>query len=261
MDSAESAEIKPDVAKTQEVVTPDEQLQADESFIEKGELKGKTADELEEIYQNWNKAYTAKRQKETAEIKAMREELDRLKANPAPVQTQTVEDKADEAKRQVDLGNMSTEYMKTLFAEQARQVAREEYESITNEKQESSLAESALETFNKADPRFDETSPNYDEDMRTDVQRELADLLDDHLAQSGSYKGFDTATVVKQIIARRDAKADEIIKKRTQESTQAAKMRDAKLRKSETRGTTSNSQKIGGDSIKDILSETLDSMS
>lgn len=267
MDSTESVEAKPEaVVEPQKVETPTEQPQQEESFAEKGELKGKTPEELEETYQNWNKAYQAKRQKETAELKAMREELDRLKSAQAakPQSQMTTEQKADEAKRQVEIGNMTipeyTEYMKTLIKEEARQTTREEIETIESEKLETSLADKAKDDFEKADPRFDETSPLYDEVMKTDVRRELADLLDDHLAQFGSYKGFDAAKLAKEIIKRRDERQDEIIKKRTQESTQAAKMRDAKLRKSETRGTTSDSQKIGGDSIKDILSETIDSM-
>lgn len=263
MDSAESAEIKPEVVEAQ-VITP-EQPETPSNFIEESDLSKLTPEQLVATRDEWNRAYTAKRQKETAELKEMREKIAQFEAAKAQPQTQTVEDKAEEAKRQVELGKMSisdyTEYMKTLNAEQARQIAREEYESITKEKEESSLAENAKEQFENADPRFDETKlETFDEDLKNDVRRELADLLDEHLEQIGSYKGFDTAKVTKEIIARKDAKADEIIKKRTQESTQAAKMRDAKLRKSEVRGTTSNSQKIGGDSIKDILSETLDSM-
>jgi hypothetical protein len=79
------------------------------------------------------------------------------------------------------------------------------------------------------------------------------------LSEKGSYTGFDAHALTKEIVARRDAQLDELIKKRTIQSTQAAKMRDAKARKSEVRGSTNDGQSIGGDSFRSILSETLDS--
>jgi len=86
----------------------------------------------------------------------------------------------------------------------------------------------------------------------------LADVLDEHLETTGSYKGFDTATVTKQIVERRDQELDDIIKKRTIDSTKAAQMREAKAKKSQVRGSTSNGQPVGGNSFRDILNETLD---
>jgi hypothetical protein len=240
-----------------------------ESFTEPVDpksLEALTPQQLLEVKKNWEAAYTKKRQAERKEIedyKAKVAELQQVKPQPQAQDQGQVKQLADEAQRQVELGNMSvpqyTDYIKTLMADEARRVAREEYQTLQKEAEEKALSTKAVDDFTNADPRLNEHNPNYDEKLRTEVQRELADLLDQHLADhDGSYQGFDAAAITKQIVQRRDADLDEVIKLRTQQSTQAAKMREAKLRKSEVRGTTSDSQKIGGNSIRSILSETLD---
>lgn len=237
--------------------------------VDEKSLESMTPQQLMEVRKNWERAYTQKRQKETQEIKELQRqiaELKQVKPQP-PTQPQTpgqAQQLADEAKRQVELGNMSvpeyTEYIKKLMSEEARQIAREEYQTLQKQSKEEQLAQKASEAFTNADPRFNEHSPDFDEKYRTEVQRELAELLDQHLADhDGSYEGFDAATLTKQIVERRDKEIDEIIKLRTQQSTQAAKMREAKLRKAEVRGSTADSQKLGGDSIRSILTEAVDS--
>jgi len=191
----------------------------------------------------------------------LRDKLAQLESAPAP----QVQDKAQEAQKQVELGNMSmqeyTDYMKTLFSEEARRIAHDEITQVTNQQQEDQLANKAVSDFSQADPRLNLNSPDSDEKFAVEVQRELADLLDEHLEKTGGYKGFDTSELTKNIVARRDAELDDIIKKRTQDSTQAAKMREAKYKKGEVRGSTVSSQSVGGNSIRNILSDTLDNMS
>ncbi len=256
--TTETPEVQPSTT-----VEPKEETQ-EEVFAEKGELAGKTPEQLEETYKNWQRAYTEKRQKETQQLKELQVKLEQLeKQTVQQPQQAPVEQRAQEAQQALDLGQMSvsqyTEYMKNLAAEQAREVAREEYQAIMAEERETQLADKALEQFETADSRLNPHSPEFKEGFRNEVQRELAELLDHHLEEHKSYKEFDAATLTKQIIERRDKELDEVIKLRTQQSTQAAKMREAKARKSEVRGSTSNGQSIGGSSIRDILSETLDS--
>ncbi len=217
-------------------------------------------EELLEVRKNWERAYTAKRQKETAEIKAYQQRIAELETH-AP-QTEQVQVKADEAQRQVELGQMSvpeyTEYVKGLMADEARKIAREEYQTLHTEEREQQLAQKALTDFTSTDARLSETSPDYDELFATEVKRELAELLDKHMAEHSSYTGFDAKALTKQIVERKDEALDSIIKTRTQQSTQAAKMREAKMRKTEVRGSSSDGQRTEGDSIRSILLETLD---
>jgi hypothetical protein len=262
VDQPQETSQEPSVANEAPTETP----QPEETFAEKGELKGRSPEELEETYQNWQKAYTAKRQKETQELKEAKQKLaeleQRFAQHPQP-QGQGIEKRAQDAQRQVELGNMSvpeyTEYVQDLMAEKAREIAREEYQNIHKQEKDQQLALKAVEDFNNADPRLNEHTPEFDETFQAEVQREVADLVQKHLDEFNSYEGLDVITLTKQIIERRDKQLDEIIKKRTQQSTQAAKMRDAKAKKSEVRGTTSPSQRVGGDSIRSVLEDALDS--
>lgn len=242
-----------------------------ESFtdpVDEESLKGMTPQQLMEVRKNWERAYTAKRQKETQEIKEYQRriaELEQVKPQPpqTPKQPGQAEMTADEAKRQVELGNMTvpeyTEYIKRLMAEEARQIAKEEYQTLQKQAKEEQMSQKAVDDFNNADPRLNEHNPNYNEKFRAEVQRELAELLDQHFAEhNNSYEGFDAASLTKQIVERRDKELDEVIKLRTQQSTQAAKMREAKLRKSEIKGSTANGQKIGGESIRSVLMDAFD---
>lgn len=259
-------EVEAEVVETPEAqpsatVETKEEAPQTESFTEKGDLTGKTPEQLEEIYQNWQKAYTTKRQTETQQLKELQAKIAELEGRTQ--QVQTVEQKAETAREQVELGQMTvpeyTEYIQSLVIEKAREAAQQEYKTMIAEEREQQLASKALEQFQGADPRLDKNSPEHNEKFAIEVQRELADELDKHLEKTGSYDGFDAATLTKQIVDRRDAELDEIIKKRTIQSTQAAKMRDAKARKSEVRGSAADGQSIGGNSIRNILSEAVDS--
>lgn len=257
----EAPEVKPDAQEE-----PKEEPQT-ETFAEKPELSGKTPEQLEEIYQNWQKAYTAKRQKETKELKeyqAKLAELEKKDSQPAPaVKSDDVKELADEAREQVELGNMSvrqyTDYMKQIMVEQARDIARQEYQTLVAQDREDALASKAKEQFEATDNRLNELSPEYDESFKNEVQRELAEKLDEHLEENKSYDGFNSQALTKEIVERRDAQLDEIIKKRTIQSTQAAKMREAKAKKSSVKGTSKDGQSIGGDSIRSILEDAMDS--
>lgn len=243
---------------------PPEQPKPEETFADKGDLTGKTPEQLEEIYKNWQRSYTEKRQKETQRLKDLEAKLSELEKRPAqaPVATpETIAEKKDAAQEALNLGQMTvsqyTDYMRRLAVEEAKVAAREEYKVIAAEEREDRLAKSALEKFQSADSRLNEHSPDFDETFKLEVQRELADMLDKHLEETGSYEGFDSDSLTKQIVERKDKQLDEIIKKRTQQSTQAAKMREAKAKKGEMRGTTNDGQTIGGDSIRNILSDAV----
>lgn len=249
--------------------SPSEQTQEKtETFAEDVDpktLESMTPQQLLEMKKNWERSYTQKRQKETAEIRQYQQRIAELegiaqKADQLP--QGDLQQRADLAEQRVNEGQMSveeyTKYMRQLFAEDARRVAREEYQGIRAEEKEEQLAQKALEDFTSTDSRLNEHSPEFDELFAREVKREIAELLDQHLAQGGSYEGFDARSLTEQIVERKDRALDEIIKTRTQQSTQAAKMREAKAKKGQVRGTTLSSQQVGGNSLRSILEETLD---
>lgn len=264
-DIAQEAAGEVEAPVTQPEVKPEVEQPQEESFtepVDEKAVESMTPQQLLEMRKNWERAYTAKRQKETAELKEYQKKIAELESRPQTA-TQAVQEKAEEAKRQVEVGEMSveeyTKYMQELNAQQAREIAREEYKAIHKEEVEQQLATKALEDFTSTDDRLNPNHPDHagNESFATEVQRELAELLDKHMAEHGTYQGFDTKALTKAIIERKDTELDNIIKTRTQQSTQAAKMREAKLRKTEVRGTSSDSQHVGGNSIRDILSDTV----
>ncbi len=265
-EAAADGEVKEPVAQPE--VAPEAEQPHEESFtepVDEKSLEAMTPAQLLEVKKNWERAYTAKRQKETAELKEYQRKIAELESRQqTPAQVTDVQEKAQEAKEQVELGNMSveeyTKYLQELSAQQAREIAREEYKAIHKEEVEQQLAVKAMDDFKSVDDRLNPDNPNHagNESFAAEVQRELAELLDKHMAEHETYQGFDTKALTKAIIERKDAELDNIIKTRTQQSTQAAKMREAKIRKSEVRGTASDSQHVGGSSIRDILSEAME---
>lgn len=265
-EATETAEVpvtQPEVATETKTEAPAVEAPQEETFadpVDPKSLEGMTPQQLLEVRKNWERAYTQKRQKETAELKEYQRKIAELESRPQTPQVD-VQEKAQEAQRQVELGEMSvseyTEYVKGLMADEARRVAREEYKAIHQEEVEAQLQTKAAEDFTSSDDRFDEHHPSYNESFKVDVQRELAELLDKHIEENGSYAGFDTKALTKAIVQRKDAELDNIIKTRTQQSTEAAKLKEAKMRKTEVRGSSSDSQRIGGNSIRDVLTDTL----
>lgn len=256
------------VEESKEVESADEtkEITQEETFAEKGELQGKTPEELEEIYKNWQRSYTEKRQKETQELKEYREKLAKLEAQK-PEQDRKVEDVRDDmnkATEDVELGKMSveeyTKHMRKLMAEEARQIAREEFQTLSKEQQENQYQEQAYQDFLNADDkgRLNPNSPTKDETLIREVQDHLAKELDKHIKETGTAKGFDTTTLAKAKIKEYDDKLDEIVKNRTKKSTQMAAARAAKSRKAATKGTNANSAPVEGNSIRDILAEAVD---
>jgi hypothetical protein len=262
------AEVQP-VEESQPVDQQSETSQEEvETFAEKGELQGRTPEELEEIHKNWQRAYTEKRQRETQELKQYREELERLKA----AQTQQTDQKSvsqihnemGQAQEDLQLGQMSvqeyTDYMRNLMQEEARAIAREEFSTLTTQQREEQYQESAYQEFISADERgrLNANSPTADEALIKDVQDFLAVELQKHIDETGSAKDFPAGKLAKERISAYDARIDEIVKTRTKQSTQLAQARAVKAQKSSTRGSNAQSAPTHGTSIRDTLLEAVE---
>lgn len=240
-----------------------------ETFAEKGELQGRTPEELEEIYKNWQRAYTEKRQKETQELRALREQLEQRKVEkPTSDESRSVaqiRQDMGQAQQDVQLGRMSVEeytnYMRELMKEEARQVAREEYKEMTTQERESQYQDQAFKEFVSADERgrLDPNSPTADETLSKVVRDYLAEELEKYIQEHRTAKDFPAGKLAKEKTAEYDARIDEIVKTRTKQSTQMAQVRAAKAQKASTRGSDASSAPTSGSSIRDILVETIES--
>lgn len=248
--------------------TPEQPQEEVQKFAEDVDLTGLTPEQLLETKKEWERKYTHKRQQETAELKAMREELEALKASKpqAPAQQQEASqlptrEQVIQAFKQGQInGQQYQDYMSEIAREEARQVAREEFETLQAqqlEKLEQEYQEQHLQVFVSADPRLAENTPEEDPALRNEVQAKLADKLDKYMSENGTSKGFDASGLTKQFVQEYDKRIDELVKTRTQQSVQAARMRDAKMKKAEIRGTNAPSVSTSGNSLRSILEESM----
>lgn len=250
--------------------------QTEETFTSKGELKGKTAEELEQIWKDWNKAYTQKRQTETSELKTLREERDQLQQRLQALETKTqanpqqaaqdYQGEQDELFILLQQGQISpAEFYQRLQAvidSKSRAAAREEYETLASQEQqkaEEARQQTALEEVNALDPRFNsELGDTYDKAMHRSILADVGEALDTYIAEHGNSIGFDHKGVAQQLIADWNARIDAEVKRRTQQSTQVARDAAGKFAKQNPKGSPAPSVSTEGKSLREILAQKLE---
>jgi hypothetical protein len=277
--SIEESSVTVEEKAEPEVATPEVQPETEtepeevvESFAEKGDLKGKTAEQLEEIYQTWNKAYTQKRQSETEEIKAIRLEKDqlaqRLQDLEAKVSTQPqhvaqeYQGEQDELLQLLQQGQISPadyhQRLKIIIDSQARAVVREEFKNLSSEHEEESRQQTALSEVNGLDDRFNENSPTHDKAMHRSILADVGEELGAYLAKNNnSSQGFDHKAVANRLISEWDSRIDAQVKERTQKSTQVARDNAGKFAKQNPKGSPANSVSTEPKNLRDIFAEQI----
>lgn len=267
-------ETTPEVVETQKAEMPSEQPEAtaQESFSQKMDTKGLTPEKLEEIYSNYQKAYTQKRQKEKEEIRKYQEELKALKERPqitpqSAATQNTPEQK--EVQRQFDLGNLSfeeyTNTMRQLMSEDARRIAREEFEQLSTQREDTSNQEQMLQRFNALDERFDRKftdteSPEYNKLnhwLYQSVASELANALQIHIDSTGSSRGFNSDSIAKEAIKRFDSQIDSVVASKVKESTQNAQNRAVGISRSTPKGGNAQSTTVGSRNLRDVIGSNM----
>lgn len=265
-------EPKEDVKPEGDTKPTKEPEQTVKPFAEKPDLKGKTPEELEQIYKDWNAKYTQTRQRETEELKTYRTQVEQLQNQIKTLSNEgkKIEDPqlrndAAEAKKQLELGKLTveqyTEYMRKVFSEDAKRIAREEFTNLTSEQREQQEEEKAqqgaFEAFVSSDERLNEHSPKFDSRMFKSLTRDMEGLLDQHIADTGSSAGFDAKGHTQRLISEYDSEIDAIVKSRVENNTNLEKARAAKLAKTATSGKTGNSVSTVGKDFKEILREQI----
>lgn len=253
--------------------TPDEPL----SFAEKVDTKGLTPEQLDEIYEGYNKKYTQRRQKEREEIREYQHKLAEYEAKKEqPVQQTQIEasdlqQAGEEAKKQVELGNLSledyTNYMREIFREDAKRIAEETYGNISKTEKHESYSNQMLEGFNSLDDRFNDKyvnpeSPEYSEvnkNLYEYVAGRMATLLDEYIAENGSSVGFDWKTPADETIKQFDSLVDAQIRARAKTQTISAQSKANQFSKTTPKGTTNRSVSAEPESLDDLLKKSMES--
>lgn len=242
----------------------------EESFAPKGELKGRTAEELEEVYQNWNKAYTQKRQSETAELKELREAKEQLEQRLKGLEGQTsspqkvaeeYQGEQDDVLQLLQQGRITpAEYhqrLQQIIQSQARAIAREEFESLSSSHEEESRQQTALSEVVSLDERLVENSPTEDKAMRRSILADVGEELDAYLQTHGNSIGFDHKAVANRLITEWNARIDAEVKVRTQKSTQVARDQSGKFAKQNPKGSPAKSVSTEPKNLRDIFAEEI----
>lgn len=242
----------------------------EESFAPKGELKGRTAEELEEVYQNWNKAYTQKRQSETNELKELREAKEQLEQRLKGLEGQTLQPQKvaeeyqgeqDDVLQLLQQGRITpAEYhqrLQQIIQSQARAIAREEFESLSSSHEETSRQQTALSEVISLDERLVENSPTEDKAMRRSILADVGEELDAYLQTHGNSIGFNHKAVANRLISEWNARIDAEVKVRTQKSTQVARDQSGKFAKQNPKGSPAKSVSTEPRNLRDIFAEEI----
>lgn len=268
----QEAETPKTQVETPEITQEQPAQETKEEFSQRIESKGRTPEELDEIYSKYQKAYTQKRQKEKEEIKKYQEQIkayeDRLKTQPqVPSAPQNQEQR--EVQRQFDLGNLSfeqyTQAMRHLASEDARRIAQEEFERLSVQREDGSNQQQMLQRFNSLDERFDQKftdpeSPEYNKLnhwLYQSVAMELGNALQEYIDTNGSSIGFDSDTIAKEAIKRFDEQIDTVVTSRIKESTQNAHSKATVIARSNPKGGTTPSITTGSRNIRDLISQKM----
>lgn len=275
-ETPQAAPVQDSTPESKPAVEQSPTQETQETFAEKIEAKGLDPEKLDEIYSNYQKAYTKKRQKEKEELRKLQEEVKRYKeaasqgqVAPQAASTQTTQEQR-EAKRQFDLGNLSfeqyTETMRALMSEDARAIAQEEVKTYIARQQDESNQEQMLQRFNTLDERFDKKfidpeSPEYNQMnhwLYQNVAMELANSLQAHIDEHGSSLGFDSDPIAKEALQRFDKQIDSMVAGRIKQSTQTAVAKAQDVQKSNPNGASIKTVPTGAKNLRDLISSAMD---
>lgn len=258
----------------QEVEETNPEVQEDEEqkpFAQKPELQGKTPEELEQIYKDWNSNYTKTRQREREELREyqnrvaeLEQYVQQVQGEGTEVQDPGLQDQRDYVQEQFDLGNMDlneyTQYMRQIIKEDARsatqEVLQEQYQQDLAQKEEM-YQTSAVNEFLEVDERLNQDSPNYNPLMTRTLAQDMSSLLDRHIEQNGSSIGFNSREIASQLVSQYDSYINQQVASRIRNSTQAARAKAGRINQGSITGRTMNSTPTKDRSLRDILGSTI----
>lgn len=226
--------------KEVEVKTKDKVEEEEESFADKPNLEGKTPEELEEIYENWQKAYTQKRQVEKAQEKEMTEKLSEYERILNQFKSQVPEK---------PLEQMTPQELQEHFATKAKEIAEVA--------KENSYIESQEKSFYELDKRLDEDSPEYDESLFYGVVGALTQMREEYEAKNGSVFGFDFVGEAKKKIAAYDEAMKQKVQNYLKRNNETARGKASQSSRLNPKSSPGKIKKSGGLDIDEAFEEAL----
>lgn len=212
----EETSEEPKVEEPEEEKEESPEEEQTESFTKEPVNVEELPPEMKELYKNWERAYTTKRQAERAEIKALTEELEKFKTQAPPQQ--------DVVQQQKPIDQMTQAEFQQHVIEVARQDAAIQKENAYIEAQE--------EAFFSIDPRLDENNPNFDEDLSFAVIGKLTSDRNKYEEENDSVLGFDFTGKAKELIESYDKKINGRMQEYIKKQSEISRTKSQKFSKS-----------------------------
>jgi hypothetical protein len=212
----------------------------EEKFADKPDLTGKTPEELEEIYQSWNKAYTQKRQAEKEELRKQREEFARAKEELERYKTQTP---------QKSLAEMNPQELAEHFAQKAKEIA-----SVAKE---NSYIESQEQAFYGLDKRLDENNPEFDEALFYSTVGVLTKEREQFEKENGTVVGFDFVGKAKEKIKAYDEKVKQRVQSYLKKQGEIARTKTDRFGKTNPNTKSGKVKKSGSMDLDEAMNEAM----
>lgn len=227
----EEKEVEGEVEEKAEAET-----ETEETFAEKPSLEGKTPEELESIYKDWQKSYTQKRQAEKEEIKKLQERLSELEAKaPKP--------------EDIPINEMTPEQFRDYTLAQAKKQVMVERDNAYIESQE--------KAFYEVDKRLDEDSPDHDEALFYSVVGKLTKAREAYEAENGSVYGFDFVGQAKDLVKAYDEGIKQKVQSYLKKNNEKVRSKVEKTSKTNPKTQSAKMKKAGGLELEDAFEEAL----
>ena len=173
--------------------------------------------ELQKVYKDMQKGFTQGRQKDREELNALKKEVAEM--------------------RQKSPEQINKEWQAMTPEQKIEKLAEEK----VLETKLDDFRTTALEEYNKIDPRLDDSEGNesYDEIMDTAIRTQLDQLLEDHVSINGNELGFDYKTHVKELTKQWDEYINNNFDRKIAKQREMAKKKEMKNQKSNPKASSS----------------------
>jgi len=199
------AEPKEEKEETPEGEKTDSKAEEIESFADKGELSGKTPEELDKVYKDWQRSYTIKRQAERKELEDLRKQVaDRAEVKVDPKQQKAL-DQMTPQEYALHVANMAKEEVKVAG--------------------DNAYIDAQQKSFYESDPRLNQDNPEFDSDLHDLVVLRLSNARELHEGSGKPITEFDFVGEAKEFIKAFDERIVKNNKSYLQKQSKIARTR------------------------------------
>jgi len=228
----EESEIEPE-KEVKEEAEDKAEPEAEETFADKPDLSKLTPEQMEDIYKNWQKTYTQKRQAEKQALKEMEARIQELATK--------VPDK--------DPYQMTPQELQEWTLSQARKQVELERDNAYIESQEKS--------FYEVDKRLDEDNPEHDDALLLYTVGKLTKEREAYEKENGSVYGFDFVGKAKGLVKAYDDKIKLQVQSYLKRNNETARNKVEKSSKINPKTSSGKMKKVGGLDLDDAFEEAL----